>query len=89
MKEKHNEPEENETPKVTESLEVYFQSPGFLKSYKRITFSSQEEQEDANRIFSASLTPIQRLEYLYLLNSTFLAEHLKDLPNRYTKIYFD
>ena len=89
MEGKHKGPEENEIPKVTEPLENYFQSPGFLKSYKRITFSSQEEQEDANRIFSASLTPIQRLEYLYFLNSTFLAEHLKDMPNRYTKIYFD
>jgi hypothetical protein len=64
MEGKQNEPEENENAKVTEPLEAYFRSPGFLKSYKRITFSSQEEQEDANRIFSASLTPIQRLEYL-------------------------
>ena len=89
MEGKHKGSGENEIPKVTEPLENYFRSPGFLKSYKRITFSSQEEQEDANRIFSASLTPIQRLEYLYLLNSTFFAEHLKDVPNRYTKIYFD
>ncbi len=75
--------------KVTEPLEAYFQTPGFLKSYKHITFSTQQEQEDANRIFSASLTPLQRLEYLYILNHTFLSEHLKDLPARFTKIYFD
>lgn len=75
--------------KVTEPLEAYFQSPGFLKSYKRITFSTQEEQEDANRIFSASLTPLQRLEYLYILNRTFLSDYIKDLPARFTKIYID
>jgi hypothetical protein len=90
MEKKIDKPEEEEIlSKVTEPLEAYFQSPGFLKSFKHITFSSQEEQEDANRIFSASLTPLQRLEYLYILNRTFLSEHLKDLPARFTKIYFD
>ena len=90
MGEKNDKLAEDElSGKVTEPLEVYFKSPGFLKSYKRITISSQEEQEDANRIFSASLTPLQRLEYLYILNHTFLSEHLKDLPARFTKVYFD
>jgi hypothetical protein len=90
MEEKIDKTDDDEIlSKVTEPLEVYFQSSGFLKSYKRITFSSQEEQENANRIFSASLTPLQRLEYLYILNQTFLSEYLKDLPARFTKIYFD
>lgn len=90
MEEKIDKPGEEEiSGKVTEPLEAYFQSSGFLKSYKRITFSTQEEQEDANRIFSASLTPLQRLEYLYILNRTFLSEYMKDLPTRFTKIYFD
>jgi len=90
MEKKNDKPVEDEiVSKVTEPLEAYFQSPGFLKSFKRITFSTQQEQEDANRIFSASLTPLQRLEYLYILNSTFLSEYVKDMPARFTKIYFD
>ena len=90
MEKKIDKPKEEENlSKVTELLEAYFQSPGFLKSFKHITFSTQQEQEDANRIFSASLTPLQRLEYLYILNHTFLSEHLKDLPVQFTKIYFD
>jgi hypothetical protein len=90
MEKKNDKPVEDEiSSKVTEPLESYFQSPGFLKSFKHITFSTQQEQEDANRIFSASLTPLQRLEYLYILNHTFLSEYLKDLPARFTKIYFD
>jgi hypothetical protein len=90
MEKKNDKPVEYEiVSKVTEPLEVYFQSPGFLKSFRHITFSTQQEQEDANRIFSASLTPLQRLEYLYILNHTFLSEYIKDLPARFTKIYFD
>jgi hypothetical protein len=90
MEEKIDKPSDEEiSDKVTEPLEAYFQSPGFLKSFKRISFSTQKEQEDANRIFSASLTPLQRLEYLYILNRTFLSEYIKDLPTRFTKIYFD
>lgn len=90
MEENKDKPIEDEiSSQVTEPLETYFRSPGFLKSFKHITFSSQQEQEDANRIFSASLTPLQRLEYLNILNRTFLSEYIKDLPARYTKIYFD
>ncbi len=90
MEEKKDRSAEVEiSSKVTEPLEVYFKSPGFLKSYKHITFSTQQEQEDANRIFSASLTPLQRLEYLYILNQNFLSEYIKDLPARFTKIHFD
>lgn len=90
MEKKNDKSMEDEIPgEVTEPLEAYFQSPGFLKSFKHITFSTQDEQEDANRIFSASITTIQRLEYLYILNHTFLSDYLKDMPARFTKIYFD
>lgn len=44
MEEKIDKPGEEEiSGKVTEPLKAYFQSPGFLKSYKRVTFSTQEE----------------------------------------------
>lgn len=80
----------NPVPKVEETLEEYFQSPSFLKSFKKVTISTPGEQEEANRIFSASLTPLQRMEYMTYLNKVFLSEYIKKAPSRYTgKIYFD
>jgi hypothetical protein len=85
---KHDDKKDN-SGKVHEPLETYFKSPEFLKSFKRITFSTLEEQEDSNRIFSASLTPLQRMEYLYILNQAFLSDKITGLPSRYTTLYFD
>jgi hypothetical protein len=77
-------------PKAEESVETYFQTPSFLKSFKRITISTQEEQEEANRIFSLSLTPPQRMEYMLYINRIFFAEQMAQAPTRYTgKVYFD
>ena len=77
-------------PLVNESLEEYFRSPSYLSSFKRLTISSPEVQENANRLFSASLTPLQRLEYLFILNNTFLAAQIKKLPLKYSgKIHFE
>jgi hypothetical protein len=76
-------------PKVEETLEEYFQSPVFLKSFKKVTISTSEEQEEANREFCLSLTPLQRLEYLQYLNKMFIPEYSKPIPKRFTgKIYF-
>lgn len=77
-------------PNIEEPLEAYFRTPEFLGSFKKITVSNPEEQEAANRTFSASLTPSQRLEYLYYLQKIFFAEHMAMAPARYTgKVYFD
>jgi hypothetical protein len=82
----NQEPTEN---KIHEPLEQYFQSPAFLKSFKKITFSTPEEQEEANRQFCLSLTLHQRLEYMQYLNSMFIPEYSKPIPARFTgKIYF-
>ncbi len=82
--------EQPDNDQINEPLEEYFQSPKFLAAFKKITISTPEEQEEANRIFSASLTPLQRIEYLYYLNKKFLAEYIEKVPSRFTrKIYFD
>ncbi len=77
-------------PNIGESLETYFGKPEFLRSFKKLTVSKPEEQEAANRIFSASLTPSQRLEYMYYLQKIFFAEQIAKAPTRYTgKVHFD
>lgn len=78
------------TPNANEPLEEYFRSPRYLQAFKRITFSTFEEQEEANRIFSLSLTHIQRMEYMLYLNRIFFAEQMANAPNRFkSKVYFD
>jgi hypothetical protein len=75
--------------KINEPLEQYFQSPAFLQHFKKITFSTSEEQEEANRTFCLSLTLNQRLEYMQYLNRMFIPEYSKPLPGRFTgKIHF-
>jgi hypothetical protein len=77
-------------PKAEESLETYFQTPSFLQSFKRITISTLEKQEEANRIFSLSLTPQQRMEYMLYMNRIFFGEQMAKAATRYTgKVYFD
>jgi outer membrane phospholipase A len=79
----------NLIPKVEETMEDYFQSPSFLKSFKKVTISTSEEQEEANREFCQSLTSVQRLEYLQYLNRMFIPEYSNPIPKRFTgKIYF-
>ena len=51
-------------PGVNESMAEYLNGPSYKESFRRIEISSPEEQEQANRIFSANLTPLQRLELL-------------------------
>jgi hypothetical protein len=81
--------EESSENKIQEPLEQYFQSPAFLQSFKKITFSKPEEQEEANRTFCLSLTLTQRLEYMQYLNRMFIPEYSKPIPARFSgKIYF-
>ncbi len=75
--------------KIQEPLETYFKSTPFLNSFKRLTISSLQEQEEATRKFSANLTPYQRLEYLYILNQAVFSDKLKTLPVKYTTLHFN
>lgn len=80
--------ERSDANQVQEPLETYFQTPHFLKTFKRITFSTPEEQEEAHRQFCRSLTPLQRLEYLHYLNQIWLGNRF--IPDRFeAKIHFD
>ena len=71
---------------VNESMEDYIQSPLFNESFRRIKISSLEEQEQANRIFSANLTPLQRLELLNYLNSRVFSDEIRKLPKEFVKV---
>lgn len=81
--------EQDDFPKINEPLEQYFNSPAYKKSFKRLTISTLEEQENNTRLFSASLSPSQRLELLYILNKTTFGDKINKLPQRYSgKIHF-
>jgi hypothetical protein len=73
-------------PGVNESMEEYLKSPVFKESFRRIEISSHEEQEQANRIFAANLTPMQRLELLFTLNSRVFNDQISKLPEKFAKV---
>ena len=75
---------------VNEPLAEYFKSEKYLESFRRVGITTVEEMEEANRIFSASLTPVQRLELLtYLLSGIFDDEIKHNTINNENIIYFD
>lgn len=73
-------------PGVNESLEEYLHAPAYIESFRRIEISTPEEQEQANRIFSANLTPVQRMELLQILNSGVYGDLIKKLPKKFAKV---
>lgn len=75
-------------PGVNETLEEYFKSKAYKESFKKITISSFEEQEEDNYVFWAHLTPKQRLELHFHMISGFFADELNK-KKRYHKIEFD
>lgn len=70
---------------INEPLELYFKSPAFVKSFKKINISTLEEQEEANLIFSINLLPEQRLEYMNFLNKSFLPQYPENIPKQLKK----
>jgi hypothetical protein len=73
-------------PGVNESMAEYLNGPSYKESFRRIEISSPEEQEQANRIFSANLTPLQRLELLQYLNSGVFGDLIRKLPKQFAKV---
>ena len=71
-----------------EPLETYFQSTGFRKSSKRITFSTLEEQEEENYRYWLSLAPEQRLENVTFIIKKIYAKELAQ-PSKSNRIFFD
>lgn len=54
-------------PGVNEPLTEYFKSKPDKGSWKKITISSFEEQEESMRRYLASITPLHRLQHLNIL----------------------
>ncbi|HEX5171442.1 MAG TPA: hypothetical protein VFW11_19830 [Cyclobacteriaceae bacterium] len=80
----------DDIPEINEPLEQYLNSPAYKKSFKRVTISTLEEQENNSRLFSATLSPSQRLELLFILNKSVFGDKISNMPQRYSgKIYFD
>lgn len=73
-------------PGVNESMAEYLNTPSYRESFRRIEISSPEEQEKANRVFSANLTPLQRLELLQYLNSGVYGYLIGKLPEKFDKV---
>ena len=77
-KKKHLEPEKTEDSQVNEPSMAYVSTPGknLAETFKTITVSTFEEQENDMRKYSLSLTPLQRMAYLYQLNQVAYAHVL-------------
>ena len=65
---------------VNEPSMEYAASPGknLAEIFKSITVSTFEKQEDEMRKYSLSLTPLQRMAYLYQLNQVAFAHILSN-----------
>lgn len=63
-------------PQVNESIADYLKSERYLKTFKEITISTLEEQEESRRRFSALITPQQRMELLNIMIRSVFAEEL-------------
>lgn len=63
-------------PQVNESMADYLKSERYLNTFKEITISSLEEQEESRRWFSALITPLQRMELLNIMIRSVFADEL-------------
>ena len=68
-------------PQVNESMADYLKSERYLKTFKEITISSLEEQEESRRRFSALITPLQRMELLNIMIRSVFADELAQPEN--------
>jgi hypothetical protein len=75
-KKKHTPLKESEESQVNEPSMEYVTNPGknLAEIFKTIAVSTFEEQEDDMRKYSLSLTPLQRMAYLYQLNQVAFAD---------------
>jgi hypothetical protein len=66
MPRKSNKPKQH-FPGVNESIVDYLNSKVHKDTFTNITISSFEEQEESMREYWAAITPLQRLQHLYIL----------------------
>lgn len=78
MKKKQILPENSGESQANEPSMEYVSNPGknLSEIFKTITISTFEEQENDMRKYSLSLTPLQRMAYLYQLNQVAFAHVL-------------
>jgi hypothetical protein len=81
-KKKHTHQDASIESQANEPSMEYVANPGknLAEIFKSITVSTFEEQEDDMRKYSLSLTPVQRMAYLYQLNQVAFADVLSN-PN--------
>lgn len=79
-KKKHIQLENSVESQANEPSMEYVLTPGknLAEIFKTITVSTFEEQENDMRKYSLSLTPLQRMAYLYQLNQVAFAHVLSN-----------
>jgi hypothetical protein len=77
--------EENKNDKVNEPSAAYGTSAAF--PYHTIRAASFEELENQNRLYSFSLTPLQRLVYLHELNINAFGKSTLEIKEFERKIH--
>ena len=58
-------------PHPDESMEDFLRSERYMATFREITISDMDAQENAKRLFNSKLTPLQRLEMMNILNRIF------------------
>lgn len=71
---------EEQTNQVNEPAAEYRIGTKLSETFENITISTLQQQEDEMRTYSASLSHVQRMAYLYQLNQIAFA-HLLESPS--------
>ena len=76
-------------PYPDESMEDFLRSERYLSTFREISVSDMETQENAKRLFNSKLTPLQRLEMMNILNRMFYTIDPANLPEMPREIIID
>lgn len=77
------------TPTPDESMEDFLRSERYMATFREISVSDMETQENAKRLFNSKLTPYQRLELMNILNRMFFNIDLSNPPEMPREIIID
>lgn len=76
-------------PLPDESMEDFLSSERYMATFREISVSDMETQENAKRLFNSNLTPLQRLEMMNILNRMFYNIDLANPPEMPREIIID
>jgi len=76
-------------PNPDESMEDFLRSERYMSTFREISVSDLETQENAKRLFNSKLTPLQRLEMMNILNRMFYNIDVSNPPEMPGEIIID